>query len=477
MNKPVETVLGYSREKFLRLNFREVVIPEDQARIEQHARTRIQNGSVKTGTQEVRIRAHDGSFRWIEVTSRILKEKGYAAAIQGSARDISDRKLLEDKLRQATKMEAIGQLAGGIAHDFNNLLTAMIGYTSMLIKEVPENSPWQEKLAQIENAANRAATLTQQLLAFGRKQLLEMKHIDLKTVIAGFEKMLRWLIGENIEFETYYAPSSGTANADQGQIEQILMNLAINARDAMPNGGRLTIEVKNVGLEDDSALIRTDLTSGNYVMLAVTDNGVGMDAYTLPRVFEPFFTTKEKGVGTGLGLSTVYGIVKQHGGHITVKSEPGHGTTFRIYLPQVESDPVQISRISTEESAPRGTETILVVEDEASVLGLTSNVLQMLGYRTLTAATPRKALEIASGYDGAIDLLLTDVVLPQMDGKSLYEKLSESRPDMKVLYMSGHTEDFIVDQGVLVGGVHFLKEPFTMPELGGKIREAIEGLG
>lgn len=476
VNKTFEGLLGHSRNEFLELNFRDIVLPEDLPKAEENLRRKIRNGVEKTGPYELRMRAQDGSLRWIEVTSRLVKEKGHPVMVQGSARDISDRKLLEERLRQAAKMEAIGQLAGGIAHDFNNLLTAMIGYADMLKAEVPENTHWHEKLAQIDNAAKRAAGLTQQLLAFGRKQLLEIEPIDLNAAIAGFEKMLRRLIGENIEFETYYGPSLGTVNADQGQIEQVLMNLAVNARDAMPRGGRLTIETKKVRLGEDFLGLPPELEPGSYIMLAVTDSGVGMDDDTLSRVFDPFYTTKEKGVGTGLGLSTVYGIVKQHGGHITVQSEPGRGTIFRIYLPQVEGDSKRTLKISTEETTPCGTETILVVEDEPSVLSLTCDALQMLGYRILRAADPKRATEISSGYDGPIDLLLTDVVLPQMDGKSLYAKLSTTRPEMKSLFMSGHTDDFIAHHGVLDEDVHFLGKPFTVHELGKKVREAIEGL-
>jgi two-component system cell cycle sensor histidine kinase/response regulator CckA len=473
-NKAVESVIGYPREEFLRLNFRDIVLPEDLPKAEES----VHGKSVEnTGPHEVRIRAKDGSLRCIEFTSRFLREHGEPVAVQGSARDISDRRLLEEKLRQAAKMEAIGHLAGGIAHDFNNLLTAMLGYTDMLSLEVPENSSSKDKLAQIKDAAQRAATLTQQILAFGRKQLLEVKPLDLSTVIAGFEEMLRRIVGEDIEFETHYEPSIGVVHTDQGQIEQILMNLGVNARDAMPNGGRLIIETKNVLIDREDEGIRIDLEQGLYLMLAVTDTGVGMDDFTISRVFDPFFTTKQKGFGTGLGLFTVYGIVKQHGGHITVQSEPGCGTTIKIYLPQIEAELGKNLRVSTEQPTPSGTETVLVVEDEACVLSLTSDALQLLGYKTLTAEDPRKAREISSRYDGPIDLLLTDVVLPQMDGRSLYGKLSEGRPEMKVLFMSGHTDDFIVHHGVLDEGVYFLRKPFTLQALGRKIREVIDGFG
>jgi PAS domain S-box-containing protein len=475
-NKAVESIIGYPRDEFLRLNFRDIIHPEDLPKAEETILRRGEHNLEKTGPHEIRVRMQDGSFRCTEFTSRFLKDNGKPVAVQGSARDISDRKVLEERLRQAAKMEAIGHLAGGIAHDFNNLLTAMLGYAEMLNLETAENSSYKEKLAQIENAAKKAANLTQQLLAFGRKQLLELKPLDLNRVVAGFEKMLRRIIGEDIEFETHYEPSAASVSADPGQIEQIIMNLGVNARDAMPQGGRLTIKTGNVCLDGEHVGTRVDVEPGQYVTLEVSDTGLGMDDLTLSRVFDPFFTTKKKGFGTGLGLSTVYGIVKQHGGHIAVQSEPGFGTTFKIYLPQVEGDRETTATVFTEQSTPKGTETILVVEDEASVLSLTCDALQMLGYKPLTAQDPKMAEKVSSGYDGHIDLVLTDVVLPEMDGKSLYERLLKSRSGMKVLFMSGHTDDFIVHHGVLDAGVHFLRKPFTVQSLAKKIREAIEEL-
>ncbi len=476
-NKAVESIIGYPRDEFLTLNFRDIVHLEDLPKAEESIIRKSEHIENKVGPHEIRLRVQDGSLRWIEFTSRFLMEDEKPVAVQGSARDISDRKLLEEKLRQAAKMEAIGHLAGGIAHDFNNLLTAMLGYTEMLDLEVPESSSFKEKLAHIKDAAHKAANLTQQLLAFGRKQLLELKPLNINTVVDGFEKMLRRVIAEDIAFETHYEPSVATVHADPGQIEQILMNLGVNARDAMPQGGQLTIKTGNVCLDGEHEGMPADLEPGHYVMLEVADNGVGMDDLTLSRVFDPFFTTKKKGFGTGLGLSTVYGIVKQHGGHIAVQSGPGSGTTFRIYFPQVEGDREMTVTVSAEQSTPSGTETILVVEDEASILSLTSDALQMLGYKTMTAQEPKMAEEISSGYDGPIDLLLTDVVLPQMDGRSMYGRLLGSRPGMKVLFMSGHTDDFIVHHGVLDAGVQFLRKPFTVQALAKKVREVIDNQG
>ena len=423
---------------------------------------------------EWKIRRRDGTERTcLMAASAWRDEQGKLLGHLAIAQDITELKRLEGQLRHATKMEAIGRLAGGVAHDFNNLLTVITGYSSMLAMQFPEASPQSEKLLQIRHAADRAASLTRQLLAFSRKQVLEMKVVDLNHVILDVEKMLRRLLGEDIDLVTIPATTHARVKADPDQLSQILMNLAVNARDAMPDGGKLTMEVGNVCLDAAYAETHSEVQPGSYVMLAVSDNGTGMDPETTTRVFEPFFTTKEKGAGTGLGLATVFGIVKQHGGHITVYSEQGQGTTFRVYFPRTE-DPADSMR----DRSGAGIEavagkSILVVEDEQSVRDYACEVLKSLGYVVSTVKDPQEAIDVCENEPGPIHLLLTDVVLPLMDGKSLFERLVRLRPSMKVLYMSGYTCNAIVRHGVLERGVHFLQKPFDEMSLARKISEAL----
>ena len=368
-------------------------------------------------------------------------------------------------------MEAIGSLAGGVAHDFNNLLTAIIGYSNLLLQQMPAELPYHSKIIQIYEAAERAAGLTKQLLAFSRKQVLDVKILDLNWVIEEMSNMLRRMIGEHIEFTTVLNPSLGKVKADKSQVEQILMNLAINARDAMPTGGVLTIETDNVVLDEEYARVHQEVQAGSYVMVAVSDVGHGISKDIMPRIFEPFFTTKQTGQGTGLGLSTAYGIIKQHQGHITAYSEPDRGTTFKVYLPlnrDIE-DRVFTPRPISQELT--GNETVLVVEDEAVVRRLTCEMLENVGYTVMRASDPVQAIDLCREHSGPIDLLLTDVVMPQMDGRSLYRQLSPERPEMKVLYVSGYTEDAIVHHGVLDHDVNFLQKPFTVFGLTSKVRD------
>ena len=395
-------------------------------------------------------------------------------AVLGVSVDVTERKRLEEQLRQAAKMEAIGRLAGGVAHDFNNLLSVVMGYTDLLMHQIPQDSPQYGKLVHIGQAADRAAALTRQLLAFSRKQLLDVKVLNLNDVVSGLEPMLRRLIGEDIELKILGSSSLGMMRADQAQIEQILMNLVVNSRDAMPKGGSLTIETANTDLDAEYSQSCDEIIAGPYVMLAVSDDGHGMDARTVSCIFDPFFSTKEKGVGTGLGLSTVYGIVKQHGGHVSVYSEVGRGTTFKIYLPRVDESPEHESEETVAEPRPQGTETILLVEDEAMVRQVAQEALEVLGYALLPARDAEEAQRICAGHKGRIHLLLTDVVLPRMDGKTLFDRLAPSRPDMKVLFVSGYTEDFIVHHGVLDRGVHFIQKPFTVDGLARKVREVLD---
>lgn len=386
--------------------------------------------------------------------------------------DVTERKKLEEQLRQSQKMEAVGQLAGGVAHDFNNLLTVITGYSDLLLLSIEQEKQRQD-IEQIKKAARQAASLTRQLLAFSRKQVLQPQVLDLNQVVADMEKMLRRLIGEDIELVTMLEPALGRVKADPGQIEQVLMNLVVNARDAMPDGGRLLIETANVVLDEGYTQYQADLKAGSYALLAVSDTGVGMDVAIRSRVFEPFFTTKGPDRGTGLGLATVYGIVKQSGGHIAVYSEPGRGATFKIYLPQIEavsdtrpSDRAEIGAVFG------GNETILLVEDQTEVRNLAARILQQQGYHLLVAAHPEEALVLSE--QTPIDLLITDVILPQMNGRDLADRLIQAHPEMKALYISGYTDKAMAQHGVLETGTNFLQKPFSPAALSRKVRAVLE---
>ncbi|MGA8143489.1 MAG: PAS domain S-box protein [Candidatus Acidiferrales bacterium] len=391
--------------------------------------------------------------------------------------DITDRKQLEEQLRQAQKMEAVGRLAGGIAHDFNNLLMVIQGYGDLLVERLPSGDPLHRNAEQIQMAAQRASSLTRQLLAFSRKQMLAPKILNVQSVVADMEKILRRLIGEDIQLETSSAPGLGLVKADRSQIEQVILNLAVNARDAMPQGGRLTIETANVELDASYSHPPAVLSPGRYVMLAVTDNGCGMDAETQAHVFEPFFTTKEKGKGTGLGLATVYGVVKQSGGYVWVYSEPGRGTSFKIYLPRIEEKAAADGRDgkSGTRTPQRGTETILLVEDEKGVRELAREYLTSSGYTVIEAEDGHTALELAAMHVGPIHLLLTDVVMPGISGRELAERVGQIRSGIKILYMSGYTDQAVVRHGILENDAVLLQKPFTLITLAGKLREILSG--
>ncbi len=426
-------------------------------------------------TTEIELIAADRKVITVDCAASAVRDpKGNTKYVVVAQRDVTEHKRLEEQLRQAVKMEAIGRLAGGVAHDFNNLLTAIMGYCAMLMQQLPEQGDHVQKLAQINLASERAAALTQQLLAFSRKQVLRMRVVNINEVIANIGEMLRRLIGEHIELVTFLDPELPRVRADHGQIEQIIVNLAVNARDAMPHGGRLTLETGHITLDDDYAKFHLEAKSGSYVMISVSDNGVGMEAATTSRVFEPFFTTKEKGLGTGLGLSTVYGIVKQHEGHITVYSEPDVGTTFKIYLPRIEESPEEILVSELAPLQPGGEETILIVEDEEIVRNIATEFLQMLGYTILSVGDPEDALSLCAEHPDSIHLLLTDVILPKMDGRTLARRLSHIRPSVRVLYVSGYTENAIVHHGVLDHGIHFLQKPFSMDALAQKVRDVLD---
>jgi len=399
---------------------------------------------------------------------------GQLLGVIGVALDITDRKHLADQLRVSQKMQAVGELAGGVAHDFNNLLMIVKGHAEMLLERIDSSSA-RHNLEQIQSATERAATLTRQLLAFSRKQVLQPKVLDLNDVVAGMIKMFARVIGENIDLAFLPGSKLAPVKADPGQMEQVLLNLVVNARDAMPDGGRLTIETCNVELDSVSASQHSAMEAGNYVMLIVTDTGCGMDAGTQARVFEPFFTTKGPGKGTGLGLATVYGVVKQSGGFIWVYSEVDRGTTFKIYLPQAAVEMDHAVPEKTSRRARAGTETILFVEDEDSVRELVRDYLGKSGYRVLEAADGVQALEIAATHKGNIHILVTDVVMPRLSGRELVTRITFARPAIKVLYISGYTDDSIFRHGVLEGGVAFLQKPFNLKDLAQKIRQVLDG--
>jgi two-component system cell cycle sensor histidine kinase/response regulator CckA len=424
---------------------------------------------------EVKWKRKDGSPITVRLSGRTLHdERGKLEGFEMIVEDVTERRLLEEQLRQAQKMEAIGQLAGGIAHDFNNLLTAVMGYAEVLLRRLDPASDLYQFANQIKDASEQAASLIKQLLAFSRKQLLQPKVVDLNQLITNSANMLSRLIGEDIEMDLILDPSLGKVKADPVQIEQVIMNLAVNARDAMPQGGKLTLETRNVYLDEDYARRHLGVRPGHYILLAMSDTGIGMDQETLSHIFEPFFTTKEKGKGTGLGLSTVYGIVKQSGGNIWVYSELGRGTTFKIYLPRVEgeADPIEIKL--GPDADRTGSETILLVEDDAAVRHLAKEILQMHGYTVLEAPGGEEALQLIEGYSGHIHLMLTDVVMPRMSGPELAARAAPLRPQMKVLYMSGYSENAIAHHGILHPGTHFLPKPFTPEALALKVREVLD---
>lgn len=406
-------------------------------------------------------------------TAELREANQRLSAANSELRDeMERRRAVEAQLVQAQKMEAIGRLAGGIAHDFNNLLTIMLGYTQIALDDTDESAPLHGQLEEVRNAAMRATSLVQQLLAFSRKQVLQPRVIDLNLTISSFETMLRRLLGDDIEFLTVLRPGLNCVKADPSQIEQVIMNLAVNARDAMPNGGKLSIETDNVHLDEAYCREHVGVTPGEYVMLAVSDTGCGMDEETKARIFEPFFTTKEPGKGTGLGLSTVFGIVKQSGGSIWVYSERGHGSTFKVYLPRVAEAGEEAPR--GEAASRRGSETVLICEDDEKIRALARTIVAAQGYTVFEAGGANEALLFQSRYTGPIHLLLTDVVMPQMNGRELAQRLRASLPNLKVLFMSGYTQDAITSQGTLGPGIEFIQKPFTPEALSNKIRDVLD---
>jgi len=415
-----------------------------------------------------------GVPRWFQTVKVPLGAPEGPRQLLGVATEITDRKGLEAQLLQAQKMEAVGRLAGGLAHDFNNLLTAMLGSADLVLQTIGSEHPAREDAEAIRQTVMRAAELTRQLLAFSRQQVLAPRVLDVNTLVAGLERMLRRLIGEDVDLRAVLAADLGHVRADPAQLEQVIVNLVVNARDAMPHGGKLTIETTNVELDQEYFRDHVVVQPGRYVMLAVSDTGVGMDAGTKARVFEPFFTTKEKGKGTGLGLSTAYGVVKQSGGYIWVYSELGRGTTFKVYLPRVDACVETPASAPPEPVPDLGAETVLVVEDQADVRRLTRKVLEMRGYTVLAAGEGTEALRVAERHEGPIHLLATDVIMPGMNGREVALLLSASRPEMRVLYLSGYADESIVRQGVLEPGLAFLQKPFAPDALARKVREVLD---
>jgi two-component system, cell cycle sensor histidine kinase and response regulator CckA len=438
--------------------------------------TRLTDEFRRTGRVdgfEVRWKRKDGGAITVRISGRaVASENEPSDVLEAIAEDITERRVLEDQFRQSQKMEAVGRLAGGIAHDFNNLLMVISGYTEVLLDQINPENTLHAKVESIQQASDRATALTRQLLAFSRRQLLELKVIDVNAIVEDMERLLRPLIGEDIELTTSLTPDIGCTRADAGQLEQVLMNLVVNAKDALPHGGKISIRTASVTLDDSYRPENTFIKRGPYVMISVSDNGHGMDRETQARIFEPFFTTKDKGKGTGLGLSTVYGIIKQTGGYVFVQSELGRGTTFTIYFPRVDEPSEAIGAAPASIAAVGGSETILLVEDEESVRQLVRETLQSRGYRVLEAENGNAALDLAAAHSDTIHLVVTDVVMPGLSGHELAQKLLASRPSMKVLYLSGYAEDAITNQRATSQNA-FLQKPFTLQALSRKVREVL----
>ncbi|MGH9750263.1 MAG: response regulator [Candidatus Polarisedimenticolia bacterium] len=476
VNPALLRILEYpDRADFLRRNAADLYLhQEDRSRWLREMETR---GAVNGF--EVQVLKRDGVPIWVRHNARRLVDATGAIFYEGVLEDVTEKKATEEalaqseeRLRQSQRIEAVGRLAGGIAHDFNNLLTVITGHAELLLSRAPAGDRTRKDLDEIRKAGERAATLTRQLLAFSRKQVLQPRVVNLNGVVQDMLKMLRRLIGEDIELATLLPADLGRTKVDPGQLEQVIMNLAVNSRDAMPRGGTLTLETGNAELDAQFARVHPPTVPGRYVVLAVTDTGVGMDKETRARVFEPFFTTKEPGKGTGLGLATVYGIVKQSGGYVWVESEPGRGTVFTIYLPRVDEAADHAAAAGPAVSGP-GTETVLVLEDEPTLREVVRQSLESRGYKVLLAESGAEALAICASHPGPIHLMVADVVLPVMDGRATADRAVPLRPELRVLYMSGYTDEAILHHGVLDPGVAFLHKPFTPDALLTKVREVL----
>jgi len=480
-NASVETLTGYTASELERAGSIDWYHPDDGSRMSGHWESLFQGNSMQD--EEFRLMTKGGEVKWVAASwAPILDAAGRQIGVQGSARDITKRKVAEealadsqDRYLQAQKLESIGRLAGGVAHDFNNLLTVINGYSDMALERLSEDDPMRAEIDQIRIAGARAADLTQQLLVFSRKQVVQPRPLDLNEVVRESEKMWRRLLGEDIELKTCLAPTVGLVMADLGQVHQVLMNLVVNARDAMPDGGRLVLETAEVEIDAGYVEEHPEASAGRFVLLAITDSGIGMDAETRKHIFEPFFTTKGPAQGSGLGLSTVYGIVKQCQGWIGIYSEPGKGTALKVYLPRAGDSREGGAAARRRPAVHTGTETVLVVEDQDEVRVLAARVLSAHGYRVLEAGDGAQALELAGSDVGPIHLLLTDVVLPGINGRELAERLSTLLPALKVLYTSGYTHDVIAHRGVVDRDVAYIAKPYTPAALAAKVREVLEG--
>ncbi len=473
-NAAAERIFGWEATELLGRPL--PLVPEDQRATSQARMLNEVQANTDRG-RELRLLHKNGSTLDVNLwTAPMIDARGLVVGTMDLFADVTDRKQLEEQYRQSQKMEAVGQLAAGVAHDFNNLLTIILGYSDIFLSTLPAKDPGREYIGAIRAAGERAAVLTRQLLAFGRKQILAPVVLDLNFLLNEFEKMLRRLIGEDVEMTTVLQPSSGLVKVDPGQMEQVIMNLVVNARDAMTRGGQLTIRTHDADLSEIQIRQHPELPSGRYTVLAVQDTGCGMDEATKSRIFEPFFTTKEVGKGTGLGLATVFGIVKQSGGFLEVESTVGAGSTFRVYLPQIR-EPTLLKKGSNHGlvTMPRGAETILLVEDEDGLRELAHMVLETSGYKVLSTGNGSEAVQVCHDYENVIHLLVTDVVMPKMSGRQLTDLLVLSHPNLKVLYMSGYTNDTIVRHGIQEQGTNFLGKPFTPLALAQKVREVLDG--
>lgn len=467
-----ERVLGYSPEELGRTSAYDQIHPDDREAVLVAAKEARSNAVGRR--VEYRIRHKNGDWLVLESTaSAVRNAEGEVQKLVIVNRDITERKQLEQQLVLSQKLDAIGRLSGGVAHDFNNILGVIIGYSEALQERFGPDDPCREAVDEIRKAGQRAASLTQQLLAFSRKQVLEPQILDLNAVVTDVEKMLRRLIGEDVELKITAGPELGKVKADRGQIEQVMLNLAVNARDAMPRGGELKIETANAELTERDAKSYRYVVPGQYIKLQISDTGCGMDEELQSHIFEPFFTTKEKGKGTGLGLATVYGVIKQSGGYIWVESQPGKGARFNIYLRRVESVQEEVRETKDSVKRAQGPRTILLVEDEASLRKLTRSTLEEVGYTILEAKDAFEAVKIASQTNSVIDLLLTDVVMPGKSGTELARDLAPRRPAMKVLFMSGYTDGAIAAHGVLESGTSILRKPFTRRQLARSIEDVL----
>ena len=471
-NPAAARIVHSSRQDLQSRSFIDYVHPEDREKVSNHYQNRM-SGEPSPRQYTMRLVDFQGDTVWIEANTIAISWEGRPAVLVFST-DISEKKQLELQFLQAQKMEAVGRLAGGVAHDFNNLLTSILGHSDLMRMRLRPGDPLVGDIGEIVKAANRATDLTRQLLAFSRKQIMQPKILNLNAIISDMKKMLMRLIGEDITLETLLSPDLGRVLVDPGQIDQVIMNLVVNARDAMPKGGTLTIETGNALLDEVQVRRYIGARPGAYVLLSVKDSGLGMSEELQSHIFEPFFTTKELGKGTGLGLSTVYGIVKQSNGYIWVDSRPGQGTEFKIFLPRQEGEAESDQKPERGKVSLRGEETILLAEDNELVRGLTRSVLEHFGYQVLETKDGEEAGRMSKGYEGPIHLLLTDVVMPGISGRVLAEQLQHSRPGIKILFMSGYSEEAVLLQGMQKLGAHFLQKPFTPEELGLRVREILD---